>query len=119
MNTKEKKRFYRHNRIRKKVSGSNDKPRVCVFRSSKNLYAQVINDDENKVLFGMSTLTSSMKDKIKNGGNIEAASILGEAFAQEVTKKGIKKIVFDRGGYLYHGRVKAFADGARKGGLEF
>ena len=116
---KEYKRVARHLRIRKKVVGNNDRPRVCVHRSPNNLYVQVIDDVSGKVLFGISTLTKDLRSKIKNGGNVSAASMLGEAFAEQAKKKGIKQICFDRGGYLYHGRVKAFADAARKAGLEF
>lgn len=122
MNTvkdREIKRVGRHRRIRKKVAGTGDQPRMCVHRSLTNLYVQVIDDSIGKVLFGMSTREKGVSKKIKNGGNIDAASVLGEAFAVEAKKKGIKKVCFDRGGYLYHGRVKAFADGARKGGMEF
>lgn len=113
------KRIYRHKRIREKVFGSKERPRVCVRRSLKNFYAQLVDDEAGKVMFGMSTLAKGMRTKIKNGGNVEAAAQLGEAFASEVQKKGIKRICFDRGGYLYHGCVKAFAEAVRKGGLEF
>ncbi len=116
---KEKKRFFRHKRIRKKVFGTKETPRVCLHRSLKNLYVQVVDDTQGKVLFGMSTKTKDIQEKMKNGGNVEAASILGEAFALEAQKKGIKKVCFDRGGWLYHGRIKAFAESARKSGMEF
>ncbi|MBN1869922.1 MAG: 50S ribosomal protein L18 [Candidatus Omnitrophica bacterium] len=116
---KERKRIGRHSRIRKKIAGTSDQPRLCVHRSLLNFYAQVIDDSAGKVLLGMSTRSKSVSGKIKNGGNIAAASVFGEAFAAEAQKKGIKRVCFDRGGYLYHGRVKAFADGARKGGMEF
>lgn len=116
---KERKRVGRHKRIRKKIVGLSDQPRLCIHRSLTNFYAQIVDDSSGKVLFGMSTLNKSVSGKVKNKGNIAAASALGEAFAAEVQKKGIKKVCFDRGGYLYHGRVKAFAEGARKGGMEF
>jgi len=116
---KELKRVARHKRVRKTVNGTAEKPRLCVHRSLKNFYAQMVDDASGKVLFGMSTLNKEIQGKIKKGGNIEAAKVLGEALAQAGTKKGIKKVSFDRGGYRYHGRIKAFADGARKGGLEF
>ena len=116
---KELKRIGRHQRIRKKVAGTSDQPRLCVHRSLNNFYAQIINDNSGKVLFGMSTIEKGISKKIKYGGNINAASALGDVFAVEVQKKGFKKICFDRGGYLYHGRVKAFAEAARKGGMEF
>ena len=116
---KEFKRVARHKRIRKKVFGTGNQVRLCVHRSLTNFYAQLVDDAKGKVLFGMSTRTKSISGKVKSGGNIKAASLLGEAFAAEAQKKGIRKVCFDRGGYLYHGRVKAFAEGARKGGMEF
>ena len=120
-NTKnrELKRIGRHTRIRKKVAGTTERPRLCVHRSLNNFYAQIVDDSHGTVLFGMSTLGKNIHSKVKYGGNIPAAAALGEAFAAEAQKKGITKVCFDRGGYLYHGRVKAFADGARKGGMEF
>ena len=116
---KELKREYRHSRIRKKVFGATETPRLCVHRSLKNFYVQIINDETGKVLFGMSTKTKEVQSKLKTGGNIAAAAALGEAFAVQAVKKGFKKVCFDRGGYLFHGRVKAFADAARKAGMEF
>ena len=96
-----------------------DRLRLCVHRSTNNFYAQIINDEEGKVLLGMSTLAKPLRSKVKTGGNTDAAAKLGEVFAAEAVKKGYKKVCFDRGGYPYHGRVKAFADAARQGGLEF
>ena len=119
LNIKEHKRMARHSRIRKKIQGLPHHPRLCVHRSLNNMHAQIIDDIGGKVLFGLSTLDKELRSKIKNGGNITAALLLGEALAQKAKSKGIKKVCFDRGGYLYHGRVKAFAEGARKGGLEF
>jgi large subunit ribosomal protein L18 len=122
MNTvkfREKQRIGRHLRIRKKVVGTREQPRMCVHRSLTNLYVQIVDDSAGKVLFGLSTRGKVVAGKIKYGGNINAASILGEIIAAEAQKKGVKKVCFDRGGYLYHGRVKAFAEAARKGGLEF
>lgn len=116
---KVQKRIARHSRIRKKVLGLPHQPRLCVHRSLKNMQAQIVDDIKGKVLFGMSTLDKELRSKIKSGGNITAAALLGETFAQKAKAKGIKKVCFDRGGYLYHGRIKAFAEGARKGGLEF
>ena len=116
---KEFKRNLRHTRLRKKLSGTPAQPRLCVHRSLKNLEAQVIDDSSGKVLFGMSTLAKEMRTKMKSGGNVKAAEEFGKAFAAEATKRGIKKICFDRGGYVYHGRVKAFADALRKSGMEF
>jgi len=116
---RETKRIYRHNRVRKQVTGTAEQPRLCVHRSLKNIQAQVIDDVAGKVLLGMSTLDKGLRAKLKHGGNISAATALGEALAVKVKEKGISKICFDRGGYLYHGRVKAFAEALRKGGLEF
>ena len=116
---REIKRVGRHRRLRKKIAGTSDQPRLCVHRSLNNFYAQIIDDSIGKVLFGMSTREKNISKKIKYGGNVNAASTLGDAFAVEVGKKGIKKICFDRGGYRYHGRVKAFAEAVRKGGMEF
>ena len=118
-NINETKRIYRHRRIRKTMSGSSDRPRMCVHRSLKNISVSIIDDSTGKVLMGLSTLAKDIKGKIKNGGNIKAAEALGDAFAKLAVGKGITKVAFDRGGYLYHGRVKAFADAARKAGLEF
>jgi len=119
INEKEFKRMARHRRTRKKVIGTTDQPRICIHRSNKNFSAQVIDDSQGKVLFGMSTLAKDVKGKVKSGGNIDAAGSLGVVFAAEAQKKGIKKVCFDRGGYMYHGRVKAFAEAARKAGMEF
>ncbi|UCD55188.1 MAG: 50S ribosomal protein L18 [Candidatus Omnitrophota bacterium] len=112
-------RIKRHKIIRKKVTGTKDKPRLCVFRSGKNLYAQLIDDMKGHTLFSFSTNTGALKTKVAYGGNVKAAASLGEAFAKRAKEKGFNKIVFDRAGYLYHGRVKAFAEGARKNGLVF
>lgn len=112
-------RGYRHARIRKKILGTGHRPRVCVYRSLKHLYVQVIDDTMGKVLFGLSTRTKDLRSRLTNGGNVDAAAQLGELFAVQAQKKGIRKISLDRGGYLYHGRVKAFAEAARKGGMEF
>lgn len=116
---KEHRRVLRQRRIRKKICGTTAQPRLCVHRSHKNFYAQVIDDSSGKVLCSMSTLAKDLRNQIKTGGDLKAAETLGEVFARELKKKGIQKIAFDRGGYLYHGRVKAFAESARKGGLEF
>jgi large subunit ribosomal protein L18 len=119
LNIKEQQRIYRHERIRKELAGTSQRPRLCLHRSLNNLQAQIVDDSAGKVLVGKSTLAKDVRSKAKTGGNISAASVLGEALAAEAIKKGIKKVAFDRGGYLYHGRVKAFAEAARRGGLEF
>lgn len=108
----------RHSRIRKKVVGTSARPRVCVFRSLKNLQVQIVDDDSGKTLLTCSTLDKELKSK-KVSGNIKGATILGEQVARKAQEKGIKEVVFDRGGYLYHGCVKAIAEAARKGGLVF
>ncbi len=119
MITKDNKRMFRHERIRHKLSGTQEKPRLAVHRSLKNLHAQLIDDTQGKVLLGMSTLDKKLKAKVKTGGNVNAATVLGEAVAKLAQDKGFKKVCFDRGGYLFHGRVKAFAEAARNAGLEF
>lgn len=119
MKNKESKRILRHQRIRRNIQGTLQRPRLCVHRSLKNFYAQIVDDVAGKPLFGMSTMSKNLRSKISNNGKVSASTLLGEAFAQEALKRGIKKVSFDRAGYLYHGRVKAFADAARKAGLEF
>ena len=107
----------RHARIRNKVSGTSELPRLCVFRSLKNISVQIIDDTKGVTLVSASTLEKELN--IKNGGNIEAAKIIGAEIAKRAKKAKIEKVVFDRGGYLYHGRVKALAEAARENGLEF
>lgn len=116
---REKNRIFKHKRIRKAVIGTTERPRLCIHRSLKNLTAQVIDDTSAKIIFGRSTLSKDIKGQVKDGGNVEGASAFGEIFAAKAKAAGIIKVAFDRGGYIYHGRIKAFADGARKGGLEF
>lgn len=116
---KESGRLRRHQRIRKKIKGTKQTPRLSVNRSLKNIFVQLIDDVEGKTLYSISTLDKSFREKCKDGGNIKAAETLGEILAKEAQEKGIRHIVFDRGGYLYHGRVKALAEAARKAGLEF
>jgi len=113
------KRIYKHVRIRERVQGTPERPRLCVYRSLNNLQAQIIDDTAGKVLLGMSTFSKDVKSRIKNAGNVKGATDFGETFAAQAKARGIIKVAFDRGGYIYHGRIKAFADGARKGGLEF
>ena len=109
----------RHSRVRKKVLGTNERPRLNIFKSLNHIYAQIIDDFEGKTIAAASSNDKELKGKIKTGGNIEAAKTVGGLIAKRALNKGIKKIVFDRGGYLYHGRVKALADAAREGGLQF
>jgi large subunit ribosomal protein L18 len=101
------------------MSGTLDRPRLAVFRSHKHIYAQIINDLEGRTLLGVSTLSGPVKEKVKYGGNVKAAEILGEIIAEEAKRLKIEKVVFDRAGYQYHGRVKAFAEAARRKGLLF
>jgi large subunit ribosomal protein L18 len=116
---KNKARKKRHLRVRKKVSGTAQAPRLNVYRSSKHIYAQLIDDVAGVTLASASTLDPELKDKITHGGNQEAAAKVGELIAKRGLEKGIKEVVFDRGGYLYHGRVKTLADAAREAGLQF
>ncbi|MEI6632018.1 MAG: 50S ribosomal protein L18 [bacterium] len=117
--TKESIRLKRHRRIRLKMRGTEDKPRLVVRRSLKNMYVQIIDDAAGKSVFSLSSIDKETKKNIPSGGNVKEAGLLGEFFARRVKEKGITKIIFDRAGYLYHGRIKAFAEGLRKGGLEF
>ena len=110
-------RTVRHERIRSKLMGTSTVPRLCVFRSNTGIYAQIIDDETRTTLVSASSLDKDLK--IKNGSNVEAAKVVGEAIAKKATKAKITKVVFDRGGYLYHGRVKALAEAARENGLEF
>jgi large subunit ribosomal protein L18 len=112
-------RLRKHDRVRKKIKGTAERPRLNVFRSLKNIYVQVIDDTTGTTLVAASTLDEAIKGKIANGGNKAAAKEVGKLIGQKAIEKGIKKVVFDRGGYLYHGRVKELAEGAREAGLEF
>ena len=108
-------RIKRHNRVRGKISGTAERPRLCVFRSENNIYAQIIDDVAGNTLVS----ASSVEKGFEGGGNCEAAKKVGAAIAERALAKGIEDVVFDRGGYIYHGRVKALAEGAREGGLKF
>ncbi len=111
-------RARRHGRVRRKVGGTAGRPRVCVFRSLRHIYAQAIDDTARRTLVAASSVDPELRGKV-DGGNVGGAEAVGEAFARKATALGIADVVFDRGGYKYHGRVKALADGARKGGLRF
>ncbi len=111
------KRQKKHYRVRRYISGTAEYPRLAVYRSSNHIYAQIIDDTVGRTLVAASTLDASLKGNY--GGNIEAAKNVGKLLAERALEKGIKGVVFDRGGLLYHGRVAALADGAREGGLEF
>ncbi len=108
-----------HKRIREKISGTPIRPRLCVYRSSKYLYAQIVDDSQGKTLAAASTAEKSILGDLKSGGNIEASKRVGKAIAERARAKGIESVVFDRGGYLYHGRIKAIAEAARESGLKF
>ena len=109
-------RIKRHNRVRGKISGTAERPRLCVFRSEKNIYAQIIDDVAGKTLVSASSVE---KDFEGSGSNKEAARKVGKTVAERAVAKGIEDVVFDRGGYIYHGRVQELAEGAREGGLKF
>ncbi len=111
------KRVKRHLRVRKNLIGTPEKPRLCVFRSNKNISAQIIDDENGNTLVSASTLEKELKGE--NGGNKDAAKKVGELIAKRALDKGIENVAFDRGGFLYHGRVKELAEGAREAGLKF
>ena len=106
----------RHKRVRGKISGTAERPRLCVFRSENNIYAQIIDDVAGTTLVSASSVEKGFEGK---GGNIEAAKKVGAKVAERALQKGTEEVVFDRGGYIYHGRVQALAEGAREGGLKF
>lgn len=116
---KKKLRLKRHLRVRKKINGTQSRPRLNIFRSGKHVYAQVIDDSIAKTIVSASTLDKELKEKISNGGNIDSAKKVGQLIAQRAKQAGIHQVVFDRGGYLYHGRIEALASAAREEGLEF
>ena len=112
-------RVKRHERVRKNLYGTPEKPRLCVYRSNKNISAQIIDDVNGTTLVAASSLDKDLKAEVGNGGNKEAAEQVGKMIAERAIAKGIEEVVFDRGGYIYHGRVKELAEGAREGGLKF
>ncbi|MFH0839766.1 MAG: 50S ribosomal protein L18 [Candidatus Omnitrophota bacterium] len=118
-NLKENARIKKHLRLRQKVAGNKERPRMVVHRSLANLHVQFVDDINQKTVYSISTLDPKVKSQIKYGGNIKAAETLGIQAALNAKSRGISKVVFDRGGYLYHGRIKAFAEAARKNGLVF
>jgi len=119
MYNKERLRQKRHRRVRKKVGGTESRPRLNVFRSIANIYAQVIDDDSGKTVVSASTIDKEIKAQLKTGGNVDAAKMVGQLVGKRAVEKGITSVIFDRGGYQYHGRVAALADGAREAGLKF
>jgi len=116
---KNKIRKRKHVRVRKKISGTAECPRLCVYRSNAHIYAQIIDDVAQTTLASASTLDKEIKGSVSVGSNIEAAKAVGKLIAERAAAKDIKVVVFDRGGYLYHGRVQALAEAAREAGLEF
>lgn len=116
---KNKIRVRKHVRVRKKIAGTAERPRLSVFRSASHIYAQVIDDISGNTLVTASTLDEAIKGKLDYSGNKGAAREVGKLVGEKAVEKGIKQVVFDRGGYLYHGRVQELAEGAREAGLEF
>ena len=112
-------RLQRHKRVRRKVSGTTQRPRLCVFRSSNNIYVQIIDDANRVTVVAASSLDAEIKGSVNHGGNKEAAKMVGAMIAKRAIEKGITEVVFDRGGYLYHGRVQVLAEAAREAGLKF
>ena len=112
-------RLQRHKRVRRKVSGTAQRPRLCVFRSSNNIYAQILDDTIRVTLVAASSLEADVKGAVNHTGNKEAAKLVGQLVAKKAVEKGITEVVFDRGGYLYHGRIKELAEAAREAGLKF
>jgi large subunit ribosomal protein L18 len=119
LNLRTQSRIKRKKRIRKKVIGTSERPRLCVFRSARHIYAQVIDDTRCHTLTAASTVEKTFKKSSEKGGKITVANQIGKLIAERAIKQGINKVVFDRNGFLYHGRLKAVSDGARAGGLEF
>lgn len=117
--TKRQARVRSHKRIRRKVSGTSARPRLAVFRSLKQIYVQAIDDVSGSTIASASTLEKEVREAGKPGGNIDAATTVGAYIAKRLKEKGIEEVVFDRGGFLYHGRIKALADAAREAGLKF
>lgn len=109
----------RHERVRRKLSGTPERPRLAVYRSEHHIYAQIIDDSKGHTLAAASTLDAGLRAELKYGGNVDAAKAVGSLVAQRALEQGVKQVVFDRGGFAYHGRVAALADAARESGLEF
>ena len=112
-------RVIRHERLRRTLSGTAERPRLCVFRSLKNIYVQVIDDEKGHTLVSASTLEKVLQPELKGGCNIAAAKLIGKTIAERAKAKGINTVVFDRGGHAYHGKIMAVADAAREGGVVF
>ena len=112
-------RLQRHKRVRSKIAGTTQRPRLCIFRSANNIYAQIIDDTNRVTIAAASSLDAEVKGAVNHTGNKEAAKKVGEMIAKKAVEKGITEVVFDRGGYLYHGRVQELAEAAREAGLKF
>ena len=117
--SKEQQREKRHRRVRKRINGTTARPRLCVHRSLSNIYAQIVDDSNGVTLVAASSMEKDFRSDSSSKGNVATAKKVGETLGRKAVEKGIKQVVFDKGGYLYHGRVKALADGAREAGLEF
>ena len=117
--SKDEQRRRIHSRVRTRVTGTPERPRLCVYRSLEHIYAQIIDDRNGRTLVSASSLDGETKKGLKGGGNIAAAKVIGKTVAERAKAAGVSKVVFDRGGYKYHGRVKALADAAREAGLKF
>ena len=116
---KKEARILRHKKIRKKIKGTAEVPRLSVFKSSRHIYAQIINDDNGNTLTSFSTLKPEFREKMKKCSTVESAKFVGEFIAEQAKKLGIEKVKFDRGGFPFHGRIKALAEAAREKGLKF
>ena len=117
--SRNERRLRRHNRVRRKLEGTAERPRLNVFRSLTQIYAQVIDDQQGSTLVSASTIEEDLASKLKGKSKTEQARIVGETVAKRATEQGLKQVVFDRGGYKYHGRIRALAEAARETGLEF
>jgi large subunit ribosomal protein L18 len=119
MDKKHELRRRRHYRLRRRVTGTPARPRLAVFRSSKHIYAQIIDDADGRTLAAASTMDAGLKGQLKTGGDLDAAKAVGKLVAERGKEKGVSQVVFDRGGFAYHGRVASLADAAREAGLDF
>ncbi len=117
--SRQKVRVKKHNRMRNRFSGTAERPRLAVFRSNNHMYAQIIDDTVGNTLVSASTLQKEVKAEVEKTNNVDAAAYLGKVIAERALEKGIKEVVFDRGGFIYQGKIKALADAAREAGLEF
>lgn len=119
MDKKHELRVKRHARVRRKVSGTTARPRLAVFRSVNHIYAQVIDDSQGKTLAAASTVEPELRKALKSGGNVDAAKAVGKLVGERAKERGVEQVVFDRGGFMYHGRVQGLAEAAREAGLQF